>query len=151
MRCRPNYRSGFTLIEVMIVVVIVAILAAVAIPSYVESVSRAARADARAAMMTMMQQQERFFSQSNTYQAVSNSSANATFKNWSGDGTHAAAKWILSAAACAGDGITDCIAITAVPHISVWTDATVSSMNFTSRGQATCTPSGLSVSTCWPR
>ena len=113
--------KGFTLIEVLIVVAIDAILAAVALPSYLESVRRAARADARASVMTMMQQQERFFSQNNTYQAVVNSAANTTFKNWTGDSGFATAKWVLSAAACDGDAITDCIAITAVPQSSIWT------------------------------
>lgn len=42
----PKKSSGFTLIEVMIVVAIVAILAAVAYPSYLDSIRKARRADA---------------------------------------------------------------------------------------------------------
>jgi type IV pilus assembly protein PilE len=39
--------SGFTLIELMIVVAIVAILASIALPSYTSYIARARRADAR--------------------------------------------------------------------------------------------------------
>ncbi len=59
--------SGFTLIEVMIVVAIVAILAAVAFPSYQESVRRSARADAQADMGELVQTLERFYTLNNRY------------------------------------------------------------------------------------
>lgn len=42
-----KHRSGFTLIELMIVVAVVAILSAIAYPSYTEYVRRGHRADAR--------------------------------------------------------------------------------------------------------
>ncbi|USA46857.1 prepilin-type N-terminal cleavage/methylation domain-containing protein [Acinetobacter sp. C26M] len=46
-----NYKNGFTLIELMIVVAIVAILAAIAYPSYQEYVKRTKRTDAQSEMM----------------------------------------------------------------------------------------------------
>lgn len=64
-----NYRvaSGFTLIEVMVVVVIVGILAALAYPSYRESVRKGNRAEAKAALMESAQALERYYSINGRY------------------------------------------------------------------------------------
>ncbi len=59
--------SGFTLIEVMIVVAIVGILAAVAYPSYQEHVRKTKRADAQAALMELSQFMERFYTANGRY------------------------------------------------------------------------------------
>ena len=64
-RCRKQ--TGFTLIELMVVIAIVGILAAVAYPAYLESVNKSRRADAKATMATMAQQLERCFTQYNRY------------------------------------------------------------------------------------
>jgi type IV pilus assembly protein PilE len=58
---------GVTLIELMIVVVIVAILAGVAYPSYREFTARATRNEAKAALLMIATNQERFYLQNNTY------------------------------------------------------------------------------------
>lgn len=59
--------SGFTLIEVMIVVAIVGILAAVAYPSYQQHVRSSRRADAQAALSELAQFMERRFTENNGY------------------------------------------------------------------------------------
>lgn len=59
--------SGFTLVEMMIVVAIVAILAAVAYPSYRGFVMRSNRSDGKTALMRMAQNMERYFTVNNTY------------------------------------------------------------------------------------
>lgn len=65
----PTQKSstGFTLIEVMIVVAIVGILAAVAYPSYQEHVRKAKRADAQAALMELSQFMERHYTSNGRY------------------------------------------------------------------------------------
>lgn len=60
-------QSGFTLIELMIVVAVVAILAAVAYPSYQDYVRKARRGQAKADLMELTQLAERYRTVNNTY------------------------------------------------------------------------------------
>lgn len=55
----PTKQSGFTLLELMIVVAIVAIIATLAIPSYQDSVRKGKRSDAVAALSRMHLLQEK--------------------------------------------------------------------------------------------
>lgn len=58
---------GFTMIEVMIVCAIVAILAAIAYPSYLTSIQKGRRTDAKSALIGAAGQLERYFTERNTY------------------------------------------------------------------------------------
>src|SRR5210317_1723482 len=58
---------GVTLIELMIVVVVISILAVIAYPNYREFVARAKRNEAKAALLKIATNQERFYLQNNTY------------------------------------------------------------------------------------
>ena len=58
---------GITLMELMIVVVIVGILAAVAYPNYRDFAARAKRNEAKAALLQIATNQERFYLNNNEY------------------------------------------------------------------------------------
>jgi type IV pilus assembly protein PilE len=62
--------TGFSLIELMVVVAVVAILAALAYPSYTAYIQRGARAAAKAALMENAQFMERKYTISNCYQCT---------------------------------------------------------------------------------
>ncbi len=64
-----NRQRGITLIELMIVVVVLSILAAVAYPNYQEFVARAKRNEAKAALLRLATNQERFYLNNNTFTA----------------------------------------------------------------------------------
>lgn len=145
-----QWSQGFTLIELMIVVAVIGILAAIAVPSYQDSVRKGKRAEARAALTELLQQQERYLTQTNTYLAFSNSAgtttpaaASTTFKVFSGD-TLAKAAYLLSAEACPSSTIAECVRLTATP---VAADPEAGNLQLLSSGTKTCT--GTKTSVCW--
>ena len=111
---KPYHQAAFTLIEVMIVVAIVGILAAVAYPSYQEFVRRAARAEARAAVLNMAQLQERNFSDRGAYATVDGSSAAPWAASSYFSGTNYASRKYGVAVATANSNTT--YTITATPE-----------------------------------
>ena len=62
-----RWSRGITLPELLIVVVIVGILATVAYPGYREFSARAKRTEAKAALLLIAQNQERFYLSNNTF------------------------------------------------------------------------------------
>lgn len=143
---RPGAGSarGFTLIEMLITVAIVGILGAIAYPAYTDSVRKGKRAEGRAALSDFMQQQERYFTQTGAYLAVSAGATGVALKTFSGDSTeHAAYK--LGAEACAsGVSLRECVRAFAVPQ---FTDPDAGTLRMASTGAKDCTGSNPSV--CW--
>ncbi len=165
---KKTIQSGFTLIELMIVVAIVAILASVAYPAYTDSIVKGKRAEGRAALTELMQQQERYLTQNNCYLAfttAANGTATAVgpspttacggvtattvpFKLYSGDSL-AKASYTLSAGVCDATvgtlSIADCVRVIATPVV---TDAKAGTLRMTSTGIKDCT-GGTTPSVCW--
>jgi|GEM_PF-73132 len=102
-----NKQSGFTLIEVMIVVVIISILAAVAVPSYQNYILRSKRADATNKLTDIANQQIQYFIDNRVYGTVAD--LNLPTTNAQGQGT----------TNCTGDAISEdgyyCIKIDDTP------------------------------------
>ncbi|HEY4072457.1 MAG TPA: type IV pilin protein [Herbaspirillum sp.] len=119
----PSRQSAFTLIEIMTVLLIISILSAFAYPSYRQAKLKTARAEGRAALMRLMQQQEREYTQKHRYQRFSVGDETTSFLRFSGaSGTDKASAYRLDARACETLGQAgsqaddqDCILLRAIP------------------------------------
>jgi type IV pilus assembly protein PilE len=80
---RRTQQSGFSLIELMIVIVILGVLMAIAIPNYNGYLERTRRTDARGALLEVASAQERIYFERNQY-----TSALADVWNYQEDGAY---------------------------------------------------------------
>ncbi len=64
---KTSHKTGFTLIELMIVVVVLGVIAAIAFPSYNSQVQKTRRADATSALLNEAQRLERCFTRFSAY------------------------------------------------------------------------------------
>ena len=92
--------------------IIFALLILVAYPSYKNSILKVRRAEARSALHSAMLQQERFYTQHNTYSAFTSDTKNSPFKWWSGDSAEKS-YYEISAAPCPSKQLTQCVLLTA--------------------------------------
>ena len=63
-------KSGFTLVELMVVVGIIAILSAIAVPIFMNKVKRAKQVEAKTLLMTIKVEQEQFRAENNCYTTI---------------------------------------------------------------------------------
>ena len=143
-------QAGWTLIELVVVMAIVAILAAIAYPSYQDSIRKAKRAEARAVLLQIMQQQERYYSQRNTYVAFSSASTEPDaqrFKWFSGNDA-ASSAYEISGQACSGATLQDCVRLSAKPGTakvdSAYKDPVCGMLTLSSTGEQ-----GADGNGCW--
>lgn len=141
---RPAKISGFSLIELMIVVAIMGILVTVAMPAYTDSIRRSNRAEAKSELVQVASEQERFFSSTNSY------STDATPLNTpvvaDRDRTSTNAWYLISVDACAGGAIGNCFIATATAQNEQVTDG-CTTFTLTNTGLRGAT--GLTSDECW--
>jgi len=146
-------QAGFTLIELMITVAIVGILASIAYPAYTDSIRKGKRAEARTALINLLQQQERFLTQTNSYAVFAVGASGTPFKTYSSaDGTALRSSHLLGAELCDAvgnvvPGIKDCIKVFAEPNPGVFTDPEVTRIAIDTQGRRPCT--GTKIERCW--
>lgn len=134
----------------MVVLVVVSILAGIAYPSYVDSIRKGKRTEGRAALLELMQQQERYYSQHNSYIVFNSSSTNEDekrFKWFSGSKPKSSA-YEISAEACKDDTIQNCVLLTAKPG----TDKVDEKFHDPACGNLTITSTGVKAAdatNCW--
>ena len=135
--------KGFTLIELMITVAIIGVISAIAFPSYTAYVTRGKRTECRSAVMQVMQQQERYYTQQNTY--TTTTSISPGFLTFSGDSQTSSACTLTAGQCTSTVVISSCVKVTGSP---VKADAEVGDITFQSDGSKSCTGSGAPAK-CW--
>lgn len=147
----PAVTLGFSLIELLAALAIMSLLLALAVPAYHGHIVRAKRVQGQAALLRLMQQQERYYSQNNRYLAFSSALPAQQFPWWSGDGGAAGSAYEIEALACPGLAIGQCVLLRAMPGTSKvdaqFQDADCGVLSFSSTGQR---GSSGPASHCWP-
>ncbi|MNM24261.1 hypothetical protein D3C81_346870 [compost metagenome] len=155
---RPHaVASGFSLIELLAVLATISVLLALAVPAYHGHIVRAKRVQGQAALLRLMQQQERYYTQNNRYLAFSSASPAPQvqqFPWWSGDGPESGASvsaYEIEAVACPGMSIGLCVLLRAMPGTpkvdAHFHDAECGVLSLSSTGQR---GSSGPASRCWP-
>ena len=101
---------GITLIELMVVVALLGILASIAYPAYQDQMMKSRRTDGHAELMSIMNAQERFFTNFGSYTTSLTGAAPAGLGL--ADVASEKGHYTVTAAAC-GAGIAQCVALTA--------------------------------------
>ena len=130
--------TGFSLIELMIVVVIVGVLLGISVPAYQGYVMRSHRTDAHSSLLDIAARQERFVAQRNSY---TTEVAAATGMNL-GSANSKDGYYTLAAATCAGGAIANCYLITATAAGNQVNDTDCTAITYDSAGSK-------APSDCW--
>jgi type IV pilus assembly protein PilE len=148
-----KHGAGFTLIEVMLVVVILLVLAMLTYPSYARAITKTRRIEAQVAMIEAIQEQERYYSQHNTYVAFSSATQEppaSRFKWWSG-AVAASSAYELEAVACPDRTLAECVEVRATPGTenvdATFTDPDCATLTLNTAHEQS---SSGSAERCWP-
>ena len=126
-----NKNSGFTLIELMIVIAILGVLSSIAYPSYSSYVKKGSRADGIDSLLSLAGRMEEFYLNDDTY-------ANATV------GSATSSDGLYTLAITSQDGFN--YLLTATPAKG---DPECGNLTLNSLGQKGVTAAGATADDCW--
>jgi type IV pilus assembly protein PilE len=147
-----NSCAGFTLIELIVAVGVMTILATIAYPAYTGAIRKAKRAEGRSALMQLMQEEERYFSQNNRYALIASNSTDKSARKfkWHSADSPGKSAYEIVASACAGDVIENCVQLIAKPGTdkvdASYKDPECGELGLASNGKRTASGKGAS---CW--
>lgn len=119
-RRRGGTLTGFSLIEMMVVLVIIGIVTAFAYPSYTKYLLRAGRSEAAATLLEVMERQELFYRNSLTYAAT------LSQLGYSTDAIETETdRYSVTASTCTGLTIVRCVKLTATAQKSQIADGNI--------------------------
>ena len=136
-------QTGFTLIELMLTVAIVGILAGVAYPSFMDSVKKGNRNDARSALTRAVASQERFFATSLTY------TSDVTNIGFQAGGVTENGHYVITAAAGATGDLASSYVVTATAATGDMQAGDTGCTVLTINSLGVRTPSPTANPTCW--
>ncbi|MDP2034218.1 MAG: type IV pilin protein [Polaromonas sp.] len=143
LQVRPARRSsGFTLIEVMIVVAIIGVLSAIGFPAYTDYIMRGNRSEATAALLEARQFMERYYGANNRYSTAAdgNPALPTRLQTIPAGGP---TRYTLSVAATVNS-----YTLTATPSGSMATDK-CGSLTLTNTGVKGRSATGPTIADCW--
>ncbi|MBB5210911.1 type IV pilin protein [Microbulbifer hydrolyticus] len=136
-------QKGFTLIELMIVVAIIGIIAGIAYPSYMESVRKSNRADAKASLNDVAQRLQRCYTVYNKYDNFVDCSVAKTLEN----GTIASGEQMYSISAATLSATVFALEAAPVNGTTQASDAKCGTLKLSSTGVKDA--SGPLGASCW--
>lgn len=137
-----NYmkKNGYSLIELMVTVAVVGVLVSISVPTYKSYSMKSRRSEGRSFAMEIMQRQEKYYNENNTY------TTNLTQLGYNSATPTSEQGYYMVTATAAPDGITNNVIITAQPIGTQTSDTECGSFIYNSNGvKSTSTAS----TTCW--